>query len=88
METPSRLDHARRQLRVARYGIGAAAVACFGIFGLAARAAHPGSRVHSSSASSSATVQSEDDSFGDFDFGDGSIGGSSGTAPSVQSGGS
>jgi hypothetical protein len=87
METPSRLDQARRQLRVARYGLGAAAVACFGIFGLAARAAHPGIRMHASSASSSA-VESDDDSVQDFDFGDGSIGSSTGSAPAIRSGGS
>jgi hypothetical protein len=89
METPSRLDQARRRLRVARYGIGAAAVAGFGVFGLAARAAHPGTRTHSSSASS-AVVRSEDDadSVQSFDFGDGSIGSSTGGAPAIQSGGS
>jgi hypothetical protein len=89
METPSRLDRARRKVRVARYSIAAVAVTGLGFFALVARAAHPGTSSNASSVSSSASTSTSDDqSAQSFDFGGGSISPSLGNAPSVQSGGS
>jgi hypothetical protein len=89
MATPSRLDRARQQLRVARIGIGATAAAGLVVFSLVARASHPGAgsaATPASSSTASATDQSAQatDSFG---FGSSSIAPSD-DLPSVQSGGS
>ena len=90
MAQPSRIEEARRRLRRARFGVGAVAAAGFAVFALAARAAHPGTAGASQSTSfAQQTSSSDDQRAGDsgFDFGQGSIGPSTG-APSVQSGGS
>jgi hypothetical protein len=89
METPSRLDNARRQVRIARYSIGAVAVAGFALFAMAARAAHPGKSSTAAAVSSSASTSASDDQTAEsFGFGTGSISPSVGSTPSVQSGGS
>ena len=87
MEGSSRIEKARRRLRVARVSIGATAAAGFLVFAVAARASHPGTHNTqvSSAASSGDDVQAEG---GDFGFGSGSIGPSTGSAPALQSGGS
>jgi hypothetical protein len=87
MDAPSRLERARRQLRVARYSLGAAAVAGFALFGVAARAAHPGTSTPAPTASTATASDDDQQSTSTFDFGDGSIGPSN-SAPSIQSGGS
>ena len=91
MRQPSRIEEARRRLRRARFGIGAAATAGFALFVFAARATHPGTSAASHVATVTQQTSSSDDdetsdSFG-FDFGSGSIGPSIG-GPSVQSGAS
>jgi hypothetical protein len=93
MERASRLESTRRNLRLARYGVAAAATAAFAGLAVVARVAHAGGNSATSSPSavvSDGTAPTGDDSqsesFGDF--GNSSIGPSSGGAPSVQSGGS
>ncbi len=87
MEGSSRIEKARRRLRVARVSIGATAAAGLLVFALAARVSHPGT--HHSQASSAASsgddFQAESD---DFSFGSGSISPSTGGATTLQSGGS
>jgi hypothetical protein len=87
VEGSSRIEKARRHLRVARVSIGATAAAGFLVFALAARASHPGThhKQVSSAASSSDDVQAQSD---DFSFGSGSISPSTGGATTLQSGGS
>jgi len=87
----SRIEEARRNVRIARGVIGVAALSLLAIFGAAARSAHPGthSRSQSQTTSANATATSEDDSSSFFDSDDGySIGPSGSAAPSIQSGGS
>lgn len=85
MDAHSRLGRARSRLRVARYSLAAAAVGGFALFGVAARAAHPGT---TSPAPTTSSASDEDEqSQRAFDFGAGSIGPSD-TAPSIRSGGS
>jgi hypothetical protein len=85
----SRIEAARRRLRVARYSIGAAAAAAFALFGVAVRDAHPATHSGSTVASTSATTaqsQAQEDSFS-YDGG-ASIAPSSSNTPTVQSSGS
>lgn len=87
----SRIEAARRNVKIARGAIGVAALSLLAVFGAAARSSHPGthSRSQSQSSSSSVATASEDDSSGFFGYDDGSsIGPSGSAAPSVQSGGS
>lgn len=87
----TRLEAARRRLRIARFGIGVAAVSLFAAFGVVVRNAHPGARSSSIPASSSSVATAtEDDSFGFFGSDDdsSSIGPSGSATPSIQSGGS
>jgi hypothetical protein len=91
MEQPSRIEQARTRLQSARVATGAAAIAAFAIFAIAARASHPATATSSgqaSSSSSSSSVTSVDDSYSPFYYGTGSVGQSSGSTPSVQSGAS
>jgi hypothetical protein len=84
MATPSRLQLARRRLRIARYSIGAATLTAFGAFGFAVRDAHPATHT---TATTSTTTSSDDSStyFG----GSASISPAPQTlAPQVQSSGS
>jgi hypothetical protein len=87
VEGSSRIEKARRRLRVARVSIGATAAAGFLVFALAARASHPGTHHSqvSSAASSSDDAQAQSD---DFSFGSASISPSTGGATTLQSGGS
>jgi len=84
VEPSSRIAEARRRVRVARYALGAAAVAGFAVFGAAARGAHPATH-HSASTVESTDSESDSSSFG---FGSGSLGGSGNAAPQIQSMGS
>ena len=93
MSRPTRIELARRRLKVVRVSIGVAAAACFAVFGFAARAAHPGTSAGNTG--SAAAVSSSDDPYGDvessssFDgFGSSSVSPSNSSSPSVQSGGS
>ena len=87
MAAGSRIETARRRVRVARYSIGAAATAAFGLIGLAARDAHPATHGSSSTTVQNLTQQTQqDDAFG-FDVG-GFISPSTSSSPSIQSGGS
>ena len=85
MATPSRLQLARRRVRVARYSIGAATLTAFAAFGFAVRDAHPATHT---SASTATTTSSSDDSSTYFG-GSASISPAPQTvAPQVQSSGS
>lgn len=88
--TPSRLEIARRRLRTARHAVAAGAAALFVAVLLAARGSHPATTSASTGTSSVSpgTQQVEPDDSSGFDFSGGSFGGSSGSAPQVQSGGS
>jgi hypothetical protein len=88
MAAPSRLQLARRRLRVARYSIGAATLSAFAAFGFAVRDAHPATHSSTSSATASTATSSSDDSSTYFG-GSASIGPAPQTvAPQVQSSGS
>ena len=52
MAPPTRIQTARRRLQVARYSIGATALAAFAAFGFAVRDAHPATKAPSSAAAS------------------------------------
>jgi hypothetical protein len=83
----TRMEHAKRRLRVARYAITAVAVSAFAAFGIAAKASHPAT--HHSSSTSNTTTGESDDSNSTFDFnGSSSFDNSGGDYPSIQSGGS
>ena len=86
----SRIEEARRNVKIARGAIGVAALSLLAIFGAAARTSHPGTHSRSQSqTSSSATATSEDDSSSFFGYDDDySIGPSGSASPSIQSGGS
>ena len=93
MSQPTRIELARRRLKVVRVSVGVAAAAGFAVFAFAARAAHPGT--HTGNTASTAAATSSDDAYGDtqsgstFDgFGSSSVSLSYNSAPSVQSGGS
>jgi hypothetical protein len=84
----SRIETARRRLRVARLSIGASAAAGFLVFALAARVSHPGTHhTQVSSVSGGDELESQQGS-DDFGFGQASISPSFGGAPTIQSGGS
>ena len=87
----SRIEAARRNVKVARGAIGVAALSLLAIFGAAARSAHPATHSRSQSQSSSNSVtasQDDSSSFFGYDGGSSSIGPSGSAAPSIQSGGS
>jgi hypothetical protein len=88
VEGSSRIEQARRRLRVARVSIGATAAAGFLVFALAARVSHPGT--HHTQVSTNSAATSDDSQFqsDDFGFGSGSISPSTGAAPTLRSGGS
>lgn len=89
----TRIETARRNVRLARYAIAVSAAAGLAAFAAAARVSHPGT--HNSTRSGAATdadtsssvFQSSDDFFGD-DSSSSSIGPSGSAAPQIQSGGS
>jgi hypothetical protein len=85
MAPPTRLQLARRRLRVARYSIGAVALTAFAAFGVAVRAAHPATHTTGSSASASTSTADSATSFG----GSAAIAPAPQyAAPTIQSGGS
>ena len=87
MATPSRLQLARRRLRIARYSIGVVTLTAFAAFGFAVRDAHPATHTKASTATTSTATSSDDSStyFG----GSASISPAPQTvAPQVQSSGS
>ena len=87
MAASSRIEQARRRLRIARVSVGATAAAGLLAFALAARASHPGTHHSqaSSSAGSSDDLQAQSD---DFSFGSAAISPSTGGGTTLQSGGS
>jgi hypothetical protein len=84
----TRIEAARRKVRIAKVAVGITAAAGLAVFAGLARAAHPGT--HASSAATSATSSSQQSSFGDDYFGSGgsTIGPSGSASPQLQSGGS
>jgi hypothetical protein len=88
MAPPSRMQLARRRLRVARYSIGAVAVTAFAAFGLAVRAAHPATHTSPSTATSSAAASGSADNSATFFGGSATISPAQQAAPQVQSSGS
>jgi hypothetical protein len=88
MAASSRLQLARRRLRVARYSIGAATLTAFAAFGFAVRDAHPATHTSTGIATASTSTSSTDDSSTLFG-GSASISPAPQTvAPQVQSSGS
>src|SRR4051812_42948712 len=101
MTEPSRIEIARRRIRLVRYTAGVLAAAAFATFAVAARNAHPGTHAGSGSASTSGGTTAvtssgeynddynDDNESGDsFGFGSSSVSPSYGSTPSVQTGGS
>ena len=82
----SRIEAARRNVRVARYGIGIGAASLFAALAFVARAAHPGAHSTRSTTTSVATDE-EDDSFF-FSGGSSGVGPAGSAQPSIQSAGS
>ncbi|MFL5925393.1 MAG: hypothetical protein ACJ77E_00465 [Gaiellaceae bacterium] len=86
----SRIEVARRRIRIARYSIGALVTAVFAMVGIAARSSHPATaQARSSAHAASRTVRADatqDDGFS-FDGG-GFISPSTSDVPAIQSGGS
>ena len=76
MATPSRLQLARRRLRIARYSIGAATLTAFAAFGFTVRDAHPATHTKASTATTSTATSSDDSST--------SFGGSASISPAPQ----
>jgi hypothetical protein len=86
----SRMELARRRIRVARYSIGALATAAFAMVGLAARSSHPAT-THARTPSGTVTrnVTADDSQEDGFSFdGGGFISPSTSDTPTIQSGGS
>ena len=83
MESSSRIAEARRRVKLARYVLGAGAVAGLAVFGAAARDAHPATHQVIQPSSSES-----DESSSTFSLGGSSLGGAGSSAPQVQSGGS
>jgi hypothetical protein len=91
MAGPTRIELARRRLRVTRIAVGALAAAGFAVFSFAARTAHPGTTAGTAGSSAPATAVTSQDDAGttdDFGFGSSSLSPSYGETPSIQSGGS
>jgi hypothetical protein len=88
----SRIEAARRRVRIARYSIGGLAATAFALVGFAVRDAHPATQSSTTAnrSSSSAAVSSDDEQESTFGFGGGgSISPAPSSAvPSVRSGGS
>ena len=89
MATPSRLQLARRRVRVARYSIGAATLTAFTAFGFAVRDAHPATHTSASTSTSSAAASASTANSSTTFGGSGVISPAPQTvAPQVQSSGS
>ena len=87
MATSSRLQLARRRLRIARYSIGAATLTAFAAFGFAVRDAHPATHTSTTTATTD-TATSSDDSSTYFGGGASISPAPQTVAPQVQSSGS
>jgi hypothetical protein len=95
MTQTSRIELARRRIRLVRYTSGVLAAAAFATFAVAARNAHPGTAsTGSSTAGNDGTAVTSSDDYSDdqssdsFGFGSSSVSPSYNSAPSVQSEGS
>jgi hypothetical protein len=86
----SRMEAARRRIRIARYSIGALATAALAMIGLAARSSHPATaHARSSSNAVTRTARADDTQEEGFSFdGGGFISPSTSDTPTIQSGGS
>ncbi len=86
---PSRLEAVRERMRLTRRLATVGAIVLFATIVGLARSSHPGTSPATSSGDDGATQsQTSDDSSSSFGFGDANVGPSTGSAPSVQSGGS
>jgi len=74
----SRLELARRNLRLVRILVGGGSVAAFAAFVVVARAAHPGTSHPASGSPATAPATPDDRQPGGLDFGNGAIGPSQG----------
>ena len=83
MAPPSRMQHARRRLRVARYSIGAVAVSAFAAFGFVVRDAHPATHSNATTAVSS-TTNTASTAASNNDDSSSSFGGSAVISPAPQ----
>jgi hypothetical protein len=92
MTEPTRIEAARRKLRVARYAIGVTVAAALAGFAGLARVSHPATHHGGSSLSPAAAATDESTNDGGGYFGDDDsslyLGPSGSAAPQVQSGGS
>lgn len=59
MAPPSRMQLARRRLKVARYSISAVAFSAFAAFGIAVRASHPATHTTATTAAAAASSSTE-----------------------------
>jgi len=75
MATPSRMQLARRRLKVARYSIGAVALSAFAAFGLVVRDAHPATHSTATTAVAPSTTNNDSSTF---------FGGSASISPAPQ----
>jgi len=86
----TRMEQARRNVRIARYTIAVSAAAALAAFAAAARVSHPGT--HNSSraraATDAVTASASSDSFFGDDSSSSAIGPSGSASPQIQSGGS
>ncbi len=85
----TRLEAARRNVRIARNAIVVSALGGFALFAGLARASHPGSTASASTSSASTSASSQDRSiFGSGDDSYSAIGPSGSASPQIQTGGS
>jgi hypothetical protein len=85
----SRMELARRRIRIARYSIGALATAAFAMVGVAARSSHPATTHARTPSSVTRNVTADDSQDDGFSFdGGGFISPSTSDNPTIQSGGS
>jgi hypothetical protein len=89
----SRIETARRKLRIARYAIGITAATALAAFAAVARSSHPATHGTTTAASPAAATSGQDSNESSGFFGNGgddqsSIAPSSGSTPQVQSGAS
>jgi len=86
----TRMEQARRNVRIARYTIAVSAAAALAAFAAAARVSHPGTHNSSRARAStdSVTASASSDSFFSDDSSSSAIGPSGSASPQIQSGGS
>jgi hypothetical protein len=89
MATPSRIELARRRLKVARYSISAVALSAFAAFGFVVRDAHPATQSNAPAVVATSTSSAATDNSSTFFGGSASIGPApQSAAPQIQSSGS